>query len=178
MRYAALLRGVNVGGNNRVPMAELRELALGLGWSDPVTYIASGNLVFDAPRGRAPELAVKLEEAIAENLGVRCRVVVLTAATVRTVAAAIPDEWVNDADRKTDVVYLIDGISPRTAVAALDPREGVDHVVTAPGAVIWMVRRADVTRSRLQKFVGHPLYRQSTVRNANTARKLAELVAR
>jgi uncharacterized protein (DUF1697 family) len=78
---------------------------------------------------------------------------------------------------KADVVYLLDGVDPAAASARLEPREGLDHVVMAPGAFGWMVARADATRSGLLRIVGTPLYRQSTVRNVNTARKLAALVA-
>lgn len=176
MRYAALLRGINVGGNNRVPMADLRTIAADLGWTGATTYINSGNLVFDSPRTSGTTLAHRLEHAIEEKLAVRCRALVLGAPAIREIATAIPPEWANDTDRKTDVVYLLDGISPADALATLEPRAGIDHTVTTPGALIWMVGRKDATRSRLQRIVGTPLYQQSTVRNANTARKLAALV--
>jgi uncharacterized protein (DUF1697 family) len=77
MKHVALLRGVNVGGNNRVPMADLRALAEGLGWSDASTYINSGNLVFDVPRTSTRVLADELEAAIASDIGVTCRTLVL-----------------------------------------------------------------------------------------------------
>jgi uncharacterized protein (DUF1697 family) len=61
-RMVALLRAVNVGGR-KLPMAELRALCAGLGWSDVATYIQSGNLVFAAP-GKAEAIETKLERAI------------------------------------------------------------------------------------------------------------------
>lgn len=177
MRYVALLRGINVGGNNRVPMQRLRELANELCWADPTTYIASGNLVFDAPRTRTTLLADQLEDALEHEFGFRCRTLVLTASQVTRIAEAVPAEWTNDTDQRCDVVYLLDRVTAAHASELLEPRDGIDHVRLAPGALIWRVRRADATRSRLQRITTLPIYAQSTIRNVNTARKLAELVA-
>ncbi len=74
-RWIALLRGVNVGGANRVPMAELRGLCQKAGWRDVQSYIASGNLVFDA-EGPAERLAAELSDLIARNMGPVVEVVV------------------------------------------------------------------------------------------------------
>lgn len=103
-RYLALLRGINVGGRNKVAMADLRLIATDLGYSDVATYIQSGNLLFSAdgsagPGGRPPadnaaEHARALERAIAERLRVRPAVVVISAAELaRTIADnPFPDE--------------------------------------------------------------------------------------
>lgn len=85
--YAALLRGINVGGHKKVPMAELRDVMAGLGWSGARTYLQSGNAVFstdDADPG------ARLERAVADHFGFEVRVLVRTAAELRTVAAACP----------------------------------------------------------------------------------------
>lgn len=76
--HVALLRGINVGGNNKVPMAELRQVVSALGHSEVSTYIQSGNVIFTPGRGDAPELARELEAAIEENFGVRSPVVVVS----------------------------------------------------------------------------------------------------
>jgi uncharacterized protein (DUF1697 family) len=89
--HVALLRGVNVGSHNRVAMPALRALVASLGHTDVTTYIASGNVVFTA--GSA-DPAPALEEAIAAEFDVRCRVVVLTCAELARVVAdnPFPDE--------------------------------------------------------------------------------------
>ncbi len=93
-RYAALLRGINVGGRNKVAMADLRELASALGHADVATYIQSGNLVFSSARTRPGCLADELEREIAGRLGVRPAVVVISAPELAAVIAAnpFPDE--------------------------------------------------------------------------------------
>ena len=76
--HIALLRGINVGGRNKVAMADLRAVVAGLGHADVVTYIQSGNVVFTSGESDAEALATALEEAIAGGLGVKPAVVVLS----------------------------------------------------------------------------------------------------
>ena len=76
--HIALLRGINLGGHKKVPMAELREVVASLGHADVATYIQSGNVVFSTEQSDTAALAAALEEAIAETLGVQARVVVLS----------------------------------------------------------------------------------------------------
>jgi uncharacterized protein (DUF1697 family) len=77
--HVALLRGINVGGRNRVAMADLREVVLGLGHTEVATYIQSGNVVFTSEEADTATIAAALERAIAEHLGVQPKVIVLTA---------------------------------------------------------------------------------------------------
>ena len=76
--HVALLRGINVGGHNRVPMPELRALMTELGHADVATYIQSGNAVFTSQEADTGQLADELEQAIASRLDVSCGVVVIT----------------------------------------------------------------------------------------------------
>lgn len=85
--YAALLRGINVGGHKKVPMGELRQLMAGLGWSDVRTYLQSGNAVFTT---EDPDPGTRLERALARHFGFEVRVLVRTAGELRAVAAACP----------------------------------------------------------------------------------------
>ncbi len=88
--HVALLRGINVGGHNKVPMAQLRELVAGLGHADVATYIQSGNVAFSAAEKDTAALAAALEEAIAATFGFKVRVVVLSRAELGRVAADNP----------------------------------------------------------------------------------------
>jgi uncharacterized protein (DUF1697 family) len=72
MRYAALLRGINVGGNKKVPMADLRAMTAKLGFDDPKTLLQSGNLVFSAKSQPMAKLEALLEDATKKHIGVEC----------------------------------------------------------------------------------------------------------
>lgn len=101
----AWLRGVNVGGNQRVPMAELRGVAADLGWTQVSTHLNSGNLLFRADAGAA-ELAVSLGTAITERFGLQVAVVVRSAAELEAVLAANPYP---DGDPSRVCVAFVDG---------------------------------------------------------------------
>jgi uncharacterized protein (DUF1697 family) len=89
-RYVALLRGINVGGRNRVAMTSLRQVAASLGHTEVATYIQSGNLVFTSPGTSPSSLADALEQQIARSLAVRPAVVVLSRAGLARVIADNP----------------------------------------------------------------------------------------
>jgi uncharacterized protein (DUF1697 family) len=88
--HVALLRGINVGGRNRVAMAALREVVEGLGHTEVATYIQSGNVVFTSEEADPVRIAGALERAIGDQLGVRPRVVVLSRDELGRVVADNP----------------------------------------------------------------------------------------
>lgn len=95
-KYLALLRGINVGGHNKLAMSDLRQLAAGLGHGDVVTYIQSGNLIFSSALSDPEPLADELEVQLASQLSVRAPVVVISARELRQVIAANPFPDVTD----------------------------------------------------------------------------------
>jgi uncharacterized protein (DUF1697 family) len=88
--HVALLRGINLAGRNKVAMADLREVVAALGHADVATYIQSGNVVFTTPKRGAAALAAEMERAIADRLGVRCRVAVLSRSELARAVAQNP----------------------------------------------------------------------------------------
>jgi uncharacterized protein (DUF1697 family) len=109
--HVALLRGINVGGRNKVPMADLREVVTSLGHTGVSTYIQSGNVLFSTAEGDTAKLAAALEAAIEERFGIWSSVVVLSRDELAGVLAAnpYPDE---PNPRMVHVVFL-NGSPPR-----------------------------------------------------------------
>lgn len=176
MRYVALLRGINVGGNSIIKMAELRTCVAELGHVVVRTYIASGNVLFESPERSAAKLDAGLERAIERTFGLPVPVVVRSRGEIEAIATRIPAAWIRADDVRVTVAYLLRGVDARTIANGLKPRDGIDELVTAPGALIWSIRRDALTRTGL-RLVGTPVYKQMTLRNAKTALKLAELVS-
>jgi uncharacterized protein (DUF1697 family) len=87
-RYAALLRGINLGRNKALAMEDLRALLSGLGHTDVRTYLRSGNAVFSCPAGEPDGLAATIERAITDTLGMSVRCVVRTGTELRAVIDA------------------------------------------------------------------------------------------
>jgi uncharacterized protein (DUF1697 family) len=141
--HIALLRGINVGGNNKVAMAALRELAESLGHTDVATYIQSGNLIF-TPGSSAGNsaLAAELERAIADTMGVRPSVVVLDRAELADVVAGnpYPDE---PNPRMVHAVFLPAEATPDVtagvaAVCEQAAAQGSPDTATTVGRVVYL----------------------------------------
>ena len=140
------------------------------------TYINSGNVVFSS-RARSPaKLAARLQEAIATRFGFEAKVLVRDLDGMRAVVAAMPPDWRNDQTQKCDVMFLWEHADRPGVLDELAIKPEIDEVRYVPGAVIWKAGRDDVTRSGMMKLAGTPLYRQMTIRNCNTVRKLVELM--
>ncbi|MCK9253493.1 MAG: DUF1697 domain-containing protein [Clostridiales bacterium] len=177
MIFVALLRGINVGGNNKIAMKDLKVTFEQAGFARVVTYINSGNVVF-SDSGRSPaDLAAHLEAAILNAHGFPVTVLIRRFADFEILVRALPESWHNDDRQKCDVLFLGDAIDAPGLVEKLDSKPDIDVVLYVPGAVIWSVDRDKVTRSGLLKLVGTKLYRQMTIRNVNTVRKLYALMA-
>ena len=177
--YVALLRGINVGGRNKVPMADLRRGLEARGLAGVRTYIASGNVIAGAPdaAGSRERVADLVSATVAEDFGLECSVLVLPGRQVEQIAATIPADWDNDVTRKADVLYLFDDVDSPDTLAQLPLVPGIDAAHYTPGAIVWTVARDLRNRSGLPRIVGSGLYPRVTIRNVRTARTLADLVA-
>lgn len=180
MKYVALLRGINVGGNNRVPKAEFKAVLESLGFQDVVIYINSGNAVFSS---KTEPNASEVQAALEQHFGFAIPTLVLSGKKIQTIAAAIPPDWTNDKPRpdksgqKSDVLYLFEDIDAPDIIEKLGHKPEIETMMYIDGAVITNVTRVNQSRGSLQKLVGSKLYKQVTIRNITTAKKLAELVS-
>jgi uncharacterized protein (DUF1697 family) len=174
--YVALLRGINVGGKNRVEMGRLRATFEDLGLARVSTYINTGNVIFSDENRSTEVLVPSLEAAIAGEFGFDLKVLLRDIDTMSATEDALPAAWANDAGTKSDVMFLWEGVDDPSVIDALPVKAGIDEVVYVPGAVMWRVDRANLTRSGMRRLVGTKLYREMTIRNCNTVRKLVELM--
>lgn len=176
MIYVALLRGINVGGNNKVEMAKLKESFISIGHTGVTTYINSGNIVFSSDK-KLSELAGEIEAVIEKDFGFKVHVVVRDVKNIRAIEKATPQSWVNDGETmKTDVLSLWEDVDSEDVLNELVIKPGIDEVQYVPGAIIWRVDRKNVSKSGLMKIIGTPLYKKVTIRNINTVRKLTTLM--
>lgn len=178
-RYAALLRGINVGRAKRIAMADLRALLEKLGFADVGTLLNSGNVVFSAPRekGAGTEaLQERIEAAIAKKLGVSANVVVLRAAEVE----AMVDDNPLPQGLKEPSRYLV-AVLRRAAEAAkleeLAAREWAPDALAVRGRAAYMWCPNGFLESPLPEAVGRALGDQVTTRNWATMTKLQRMLA-
>jgi uncharacterized protein (DUF1697 family) len=175
-RYLVLLRGINVGGRNKVPMAELRALLESHGHTTVSTYIASGNVILSSDQSAAA-IRRELEAALPKTFKLDSELVsvlVLTLAQLRAVVRDRPKGFGDHPDTyHSDAIFLID-IDAADAMKVFDPRPGVDEVWPGKGVIYSQRLSAQRTKSRLGKIVGTPAYRSMTIRSWQTTLALLE----
>jgi uncharacterized protein (DUF1697 family) len=159
--WVALLRAVNLGRTNKVPMAALRAALSAAGYADVQTLIASGNVVFRADRKPSP---AQLEQLIADEFGVTTTAILRSGAQIRRLAEAKPFP------RDAHVAFLARRPRATSALEGLDrfALVGADVVVHAPRGYA----NVQLSGAVIEKALGIP----ATVRNWNTVEKLAALV--
>jgi uncharacterized protein (DUF1697 family) len=175
MTYLALLRGINVGGKNKVEMARLVTTFEAIGAGDVRTYINSGNVVFEHKRSRS-RLRTEIEKAIETEFGFPVRVVLRDRDEVRALTKAIPASWREDSTMRCYVMFLWEDVDDPSVLDRVTIKEGLDDVEYVAGAIVWRVDRDVLTRSGMMRLTGDDLYKRMTIRNVNTVRKLADMM--
>jgi uncharacterized protein (DUF1697 family) len=176
--YLALLRGINVGGKNKVPMAGLKALLEEIGLTDVRTYIQSGNAIFTSSLA-AKTIARKIEEGLTRTFTLDdelVKVLVLSHAELKSVVDKRPKGFGDEPDRyHSDAIFLME-IDRDEAFALFSPREGVDKVWPGDGMIYSQRLSAERTKSRLNRIMASPLYKSMTIRSWQTTTKLLELM--
>ena len=176
--YLVLLRGINVGGKNKVSMAQLRTELEELGFENVSTYIASGNAFVDSRLGAA-KVAETIEAALPTKFKLDAeliRVAVLSAAELEAVIERRPKGFGDEpAKYHSDAVFLM-GIGADEAMTAFSPKEGVDRVWLGDGVIYSQRLSAQRTASRLNRIVGTVPYQSMTIRSWQTTLALRDLM--
>jgi uncharacterized protein (DUF1697 family) len=175
--YAALLRGINVGGNRKLPMARLRELLTGLGHTGVGTYLQSGNAVFTADHGDEESLAAELEAAIEEEFGFRVDVLVRDHAYLKAVreACSFPADELEG--RQLHVTYFSQPVGAER-FAEIDPAAYLPEEFRLGDRELYLYAPDGLGRSKLAEQLSRPRLSKgliATTRNWNTVVKLEEL---
>ena len=175
-RTIALLRGVNVGGNNKISMPELKAAFERRGFQNVVTYINSGNIIFDSGMDETAAKAA-CEELIEEGFGLKIAVGLITAADLAEALANAPDWWGGDPAAKHNAIFVIPPMDAQTVCAQVGELKPEYEKTAFHGRVIfWSAPLATFSHTRWSKIVqNRAVYNAVTIRNANTAKKLAEL---
>jgi uncharacterized protein (DUF1697 family) len=173
--FAAFLRGINVGGKNTIPMAELKPALSALGVEDVVTYIQSGNVVFRSPSRAASDVAADVERQIAKVFGVDVAVLLRTPAQLRKIAAENPFLGKGADLSKLHVVFL-EAAPAKGAIAKLDPDRSPPDEFSVRGREIYLRLPNGAGRSKLTiDWFERGLGVRATARNWKTLGKLIEL---
>lgn len=183
MTYLALLRGVNVGGKSKVPMADLREALGRAGFDNVRTYIQSGNVFVDSSETDVHTIADKIARTIADCFAVQTDVVVFNHQQWASIIKSAPAWWGKDSKYKHNLLVMIPEKNTvnssidmsRVAAAYGTPKPDIEDAAFGDGVVYQRLSWDSFGKTVGGKLASNPMYKQMTIRNYNTATKLRDL---
>ena len=177
IQYLALLRGINVGGNNIIKMADLKACLENMGFTDVVTYIQSGNVLFRAAEKDKTRLTTKIEGVLSERFNYKSRMVVVTRKELEKAIEEAPKGFGRDLDKyRYDVIFLKEPLTATEAMKNVRIKEGVDNAYAGKTVLYFSRLISKASQSYLTKIIKLPMYQNMTIRNWNTTTKLLALM--
>lgn len=177
-RYVALLRGINVGGKNKIVMAELKDALEKLAYSDVKTYLNSGNVIFSCKEEDPVLLREQIENVIWCRFALDIAVFVISQEKLKMILEQSPDWW--GRDNKSVYDNLIFLLPPATFVGIYaeigEPKSGLEQILHVQKVIFWSFDRKEYQNTNWwPKVVSAKVSRQMTVRTAGTVRKIAQM---
>jgi len=174
--FVALLRGVNVGGNNMISMKSLKESFEAMGFTNVATYINSGNIIFQSKEDDPRKLEKKIEQMLANDYQLESKVVLRSLSELEKLVKALPQNWGDNSDWRFNVVFLRHSIDSEKILDELPANSDIEEVLYRPGTLLWSVQASEANRSKFVKLSTRKSFKDMTVRNLNTTRKLYDLM--
>ena len=178
MEYVALLRGINVGGNNKVVMSELREQIEAAGFGHVRTYINSGNLLFEAEAPRE-DVAQRVEDLLASHYDFPIRLALLTGQDYLAQLDELPDWWHGEVARR-DALFYTRGLDRDLVRERIEAMElGDEAVHFGEHAVFWgkFDEKSFLKTAYHKRLLREDFYRQVTIRSGSTVEKIAAMLS-
>lgn len=176
-RYIALLRGINVGGKNKISMPALKIAFEEVGFLNVITYINSGNVIFSSDINNESELKKISEFAIANTFKLNISVTVVSAKKLSDTLNNSPDWW--DTDNKDiydNAIFVISPTSVEEVYAAVgNPKLEYERVSHYGNVIFWSASLKNFSKTRWSKIASSSVNSKVTIRNANTSKKLLKL---
>lgn len=174
--HLALLRGINVGGNNIIKMADLKACFEKLGFREVKTYIQSGNVLFHSSETNIPQLTSKIERALAKTFNYHGITAIISIKQLQKIIEQAPKDFGKHPDKyRYDFIFLLPPLKSSEALEQIALNPAVDQAFAGPDVLYFSRLISKVAASRLNKIAQLPLYKQLTIRNWNTTTKLLQL---
>lgn len=175
--YVALLRGVNVGGNNLIKMTDLAAFFEALGFTQVRTYIQSGNVIFCADESDQSKLTARLEDAMSKAFSYNARLVTRSYAELKDIVSLAPEGFGSDPSTfRYDVIYLKEPLTASEAMESISLKAEVDQAFSGNGVLYFSRLISRASQSRLTRIISLPVYQNMTIRNWNTTTRLLSLM--
>ncbi len=176
-KYVALLRGINVGGKNKISMPELKKAFEDFGYKDVVTYINSGNIIFSTSDKDEAVIKRDCEAIIADRFNLNIIITVVSAKDLASALENAPEWWDKDPESKNNAIFVI---PPHTVEKVIEQvgmaKPEYEQIAYYGNVIFWTAPIKTFSKTRWAKIVGKSVYDYVTIRNSNTTKKLLELL--
>lgn len=179
IQYLALLRGINVGGNNIIKMVDLKACFESIGFTDVLTYIQSGNVLFKSDEQNIDKLTSKVEHELSRRFSYQSKVVIVSQDQLESIVKTAPKGFGQLPDEyRYDVIFIKEPLTADEAFNNIKLKEGVDNAYKGSGVLYTTKLISRATQSHLTKLISMPMYKDMTIRNWNTTTKILQLMDR
>jgi uncharacterized protein (DUF1697 family) len=176
IKYAALLRGINVGGNNIIKMADLKTCFESMGFTDVSTFIQSGNIIFKSDEKDKIKITRRIEKILSATFNYTAKAVIISQNDLRNIINEAPKSFgKNPSEYRYDVIFLQEPLTPEV-IKKIKTRPGVDEVMAGKKALYFTRLIAKASMSYQSKIISLPEYKLMTIRNWNTTTRIFELM--
>lgn len=176
MKYVALLRGINVGGNNIIKMVDLKAAFEKAGFTGVITFIQSGNVIFNSGIQDKEKITTHIESVLSNAFHYESRVVIRSHREVKKILQEVPNEWTKENDLRCYVLFVKEPVTESDVEKEVELKEGVDTMATGVGVVYMATTMEGLTKSKFSKIIGKKIYKDVTMRNFKTTRMILEIM--
>ncbi|UWG98976.1 DUF1697 domain-containing protein [Dehalobacter sp. DCM] len=178
MKYIALLRGINVGGNNIVSMFDLKNCFENAGFKNTTTYINSGNVIFDSEESDINNLSSYCKDILEKKFGFQIDLALINVHTLKEALDNVPEWWGDDPNSKHNAIFVIQPATAEEIIAdAGKIKPEYEQLYAYKEIIFWSAPLKTYSRTRWSKIVGTKAYKSITIRNENTTKKLLKLAS-
>lgn len=165
-----------MGGNSLVKMSDLRMCFEKMGFLNITTYINSGNVIFESERNDKKNLVEKIEKELLSTFQMALKIVLRSEIEIGKIIQNVPSSWEARSDIRCYVAFVKETVTVKEVIADIKINKDVDFVDEGPGVIYMTTLLSGLTRSGYSKFAGSKMYKEVTIRNYNTTRKILNLM--
>lgn len=176
MKYVALLRGINVGGNNIIKMADLKAVFERAGYTGVITFIQSGNVIFNSGLQDKAKIVEHLETVLSKAFSYSSKVVIRSHKEMRTILSGVPSTWVKENDLRCYITFVREPVTVEEVASQVEIHDDIDFLHSGPGVLYMSTKMDGLTKSKFSKFIGKKTYKDVTMRNFKTTRMILEIM--
>ncbi len=159
-----------------IKMADLKSAVEKCGFSGVRTYIQSGNIIFESEDTERSQIAKRIEKCLEDSFHIASSAIVMQGTQLKKIVSKAPAGWKTGKDLRRYIAFIREPSTAQSFMREIEPRQGVDFAVPGDGVVYMSTLLSGIAKTGFTKLVGKPVYKDFTIRNFTTVRKLLEIL--